>query len=344
MCGIAGLFSGCAAFATCPLDALRAPAPAVAEAGAAYRSPLASWHERASVRRAPRRMLATDGARHLLFSPEMVPLATHPLVRALPPAAFEAVLTQHLYRYLDFTTKLEHLVVNRTVAGIAHGEVGFEVPEEMAFDAHKIYCDEAYHALFAADLLRQARALSGITPLLERQPYFIQRLRAIQAEVGQGLEPLVELLFVVCSETLITATLASMPDDPSVAEAVRDIVRDHAHDEGRHHAYFAAFLRILWMNLTPAIRREMGVLVPDLIDAFLRPDVTVLRFELAGYGLGRDDAEQVLAEVYADDVMRPSWAATASQTVLHFAEIGALDDPATRDAFAGHGFLAKGAS
>ena len=342
MCGIAGLFSGCAAFATCPLEALRAPA--APEEGTAYRSPLASWHERASVRRAPRRILDTNGARHLLFSPEMVPLATHPLVLASPPARSRRCSPSAFYRYLDFTTKLEHLVVNRTVAGIAHDEVGFEVPDEMAFDAYKIYCDEAYHALFAADLLRQARALSGITPLLEPQPYFIQRLRAIQAAVGQGLEPLVELLFVVCSETLITASLASMPDNPSVVEAVRDIVRDHAHDEGRHHAYFTAFLRILWLNLTPAMRREMGVLIPDLIDAFLRPDVTVLRVELAGYGLSCDDAEQVLAEVYADDVMRPSWAATASQTVFHFAEIGALDDPATRDAFAGRGFLPEGAS
>jgi hypothetical protein len=353
MCGIAGLFGGCAAFLTCPVAALwgttgddgpaangRVGAGVVGGIGEQeYCSPLLTWHTQASVRQSPRRVLEVDDSRYRLFSPEMVPLARHPLVRALPPATFQEVLTQHLYRYLDFTTKLEHLVVNRTVLSIAHGEVGFPVPDDMAFDAYKIYCDEAYHALAAADLLRQARAQSHVEPLLEPLPYFIQRLRVIQDGVGQGLEPLVELLFVVCAETLISASLAEIPDDPSVAIAVRETIRDHAHDEGRHHRYFAAFLRVLWPSLTSSVRRSMGILLPDLIDAFLRPDRRVLQAELAGYGFGRDDTEQILAEVFADDVMRASAASTAFHTVHHLASVGALDDPATRDRFALKGLL-----
>jgi hypothetical protein len=348
MCGIAGLFVGCAAFPVCPMHALRGagepaePSGAGSNAEPEYRSPFTNWYESASVRRAPRRLLETDGSRQLLFSPAMVPLARHPLVRDLPEEIFGQILTQHLYRYLDFTRKLEHLVVNRTVLGIAQGMVGVEVPEEMALDAYKIYCDEACHALFAADLLHQARQRTRLVPLLERQPYFLQRLAAIQEEVGNGLEPLVELLFVVCSETLISATLAEVPDDRSVATAVQETIRDHALDEGRHHMYFAAFLRVLWFNLTPRVRREMGVLIPELIDAFLTPDIRVMRVELAGYGFGRDDIEQIVGEVFTDEIMRSSAASIACRTVRHFKSVGALEDPATMEAFAAHDLLSGG--
>jgi hypothetical protein len=349
VCGIAGLFIGCPALAACPKKALAALGSTVAEetaeaeAGAPqYRTPFASWFERSSVRQAPRRLL-TEGEDKHAFSPDLVPLARHELVRALPGDVFEQVLTQHLYRYLDFTTKLEHLVVNRTVLGIAHQTVGVELPEEMVFDAYKIYCDEAYHAVFSADLLRQVRARTGIEPRLAAEPYFTTRLRQLQDTLAPELKPLAELLFVVCSETLISATLAEVPDDPRVHAAVRDTIRDHAQDEGRHHAYFATFLKYLWRQLDPAVRRELGPLLPDLVLAFLHPDLPAVRQELLGYGLSRDDTEQVIAEVYDERTVREFARDTARLTLRHFASVGVFDDPAARDRFEELG-LAEGAS
>ncbi|MDX8053969.1 diiron oxygenase [Lentzea sp. BCCO 10_0798] len=346
MCGIAGLFIGCPALAACPKKALAALAAAttapddgtVPEDVPEYRSPFATWFERSSVRQAPRRVLE-DGEDKHAFSPDLVPLARHALVRALPGDVFGEVLTQHLYRYLDFTTKLEHLVVNRTVLGIAHRTVGVELPEEMVFDAYKIYCDEAYHAVFSADLLRQVRARTGIAPKLVAEPYFTTRLRQIQDSLAPELRPLAELLFVVCSETLISATLAEVPEDPRVHAAVRDTIRDHAQDEGRHHAYFASFLKYLWAQLDPAVRRELGPLLPDLVLAFLHPDLPAVREELLGYGLSRDDAEQVLAEVYDEHTVREYARDTARLTLRHFASVGVLDDPAARDRFEELGLL-----
>ncbi|WP_345942367.1 diiron oxygenase [Streptomyces sp. SID2888] len=173
-------------------------------------------------------------------------------MEALPSDRFEEVLVQHLYRYLDFTARLEYIVVNRTVLGIAHGSIDVELPEEMRFDAYKIYCDEAYHTLFSVDLSRQVQQRTGIVPRPLDEPYFLVRLRQILEELPDEHRALAEMLFVIVSETLISSTLAEIPERPDVVAAVRGTTRDHALDEGRPHAYFAAFLRYLWGQLSPA--------------------------------------------------------------------------------------------
>ncbi|MEU9050267.1 diiron oxygenase [Streptomyces sp. NPDC048384] len=350
MCGIVGLFTGCSALTYCPRRSLAPAGPT--ETGAdppedtgeaaevSYSSPFRGWHERAAVRRSPRRVLddSPSGAARY-FSPDLVPVARHRLVTGLRPELFDEVLVQHLYRYLDFTAKLETLVVNRTVLGIATGSVGVGLPEAMRFDAYKIYCDEAYHALFSVDLMRQVREATGIRPLLPEQPYFLRRLAEIQQSLTPELRPLAELLFVTVSETLISASLAELPVDDGVLPAVRESIRDHAADEGRHHAYFATFLRYLWAALDPADRRAAALLVPRLITAFLQPDRDAIRAELLEYGLPRDDAEQVVAEVYDEATVAAHTRATAKRTLHYFTALDVLDDPRTKEEFRVHGLL-----
>ena len=146
MCGTIGMFIGCPAAAVCPKRELKGALLGDDELTAAdYRSPFRSWYEKSTVRSQPRRVLSATASAPHLFSPDLVPVARHPLVRALPPEEFRTLLTQHLYRYLDFTARLEHVVVNRTVLGIAHDTLGLRLPEPMRLDAYKIYCDEAYH-------------------------------------------------------------------------------------------------------------------------------------------------------------------------------------------------------
>ncbi|MFD7625417.1 diiron oxygenase [Streptomyces sp. NPDC059851] len=355
MCGIVGLFVGCSALAYCPRKALTAPAAptggadGAAEegtrgAGAAedttYTSPFGRWWERSSVRQAPRRTLdepSSEAVRY--FSPDLVPVARHPLIAKLRPELFDQVLIQHLYRYLDFTAKLETLVVNRTVLGIAGGSVGVELPEEMRFDAYKIYCDEAYHALFSVDLMRQVRDRTGIAPRLPRQPYFLKRLEEIQATLAPEYRALAELIFVTVSETLISASLAEIPVDDGVMPAVRETIRDHAVDEGRHHAYFATFLKYLWAGLDRTERRTAALLAPRLVDAFLRPDTDAIREELLGYGLSHDSAEQVLAEVYDECTVAAHTRLTAKRTLHYFTSLDVLDDPEVAQEFRTYGLL-----
>ncbi|WP_331747027.1 diiron oxygenase (plasmid) [Streptomyces sp. NBC_00853] len=342
MCGTVGLFIGCSALSYCPKKILQHKPDEAGEesSGMEYRSPFQGWHEKASVRKSPRRILQDGDNGAQFFSPELVPIAQHPLIRQLPSTIFDRILVQHLYRYLDFTAKLEYLVVNRTVLGIAHGSVGVEVPEEMRFDAFKMYCDEAYHSLFSVDLARQVRIKTGIESGLPGDPFFIRRLQAILAGLPSVDRPLAELLFVIISETLISATLAGVPDEAGVDSAVHDTIKDHAADEGRHHAYFASFLKYLWAQLSPQVRQRAAVLVPRLMDTFLRPDLESLRLELGGYGMGRDDVEQVLAEVFSPEVISRHMTATARQTIRYFRSLGALEDQNVVDELHKYGFVA----
>ncbi|MFF4297730.1 diiron oxygenase [Streptomyces vinaceus] len=343
MCGIIGLFTGCQAVTFCPRASARVD-PAASSASAAgpadeYRSPFRSWYDRASVRRAPRRTGDTAEDPVHYFPPDHVPVAAHPLVKALAPDLFEQVLIQHLYRYQDFTSKLEHLVVNRTAMGIAHGTIGVRLPEEMRLDAYKVYCDEAYHALSAAEVIQQVRDRTDVEPRLPAQPYFLTRLEQILQSCDQDLRPLVEILFVVVSETLISGNLADIPDDPGVLPMVSEVVRDHAVDEGRHHTYFAIFLRHLWGQLDERTRRRAGRYVPQLIETFLAPDTESIEAELRDYGMGRDQAAQVVAEVFSRETVLAFGQAAARQTVRHFAGLGVLEDPRTAEEFHRYGLL-----
>ncbi|MEW2467995.1 diiron oxygenase [Streptomyces sp. NPDC046994] len=304
-----------------------------------YRSPFRSWYDRASVRRAPRRTSGAAGDAVHYFPQDHVPVAAHPLVKALPPDVFEQVLIQHLYRYQDFTSKLEHLVVNRTALGIAHGTIGVQLPREMRLDAYKVYCDEAYHALSAADVIQQVRDRSDVDPRLPAQPYFLTRLEQILQSCDADLRPLVEILFVVVSETLISGNLADIPDDPSVLPMVSEVVRDHAVDEGRHHTYFAIFLRHLWGQLDERTRRRAGRYVPQLIETFLAPDTESIEAELRDHGMSREHAAQVVAEVFSPETVLAFSQAAARQTVRHFAGLGVLEDPRTAAEFQRYGLL-----
>lgn len=323
MCGTAGLFTGCAAAAFCPTEALRG-----ASAPAEYRSAFAQWDVRAAVRAAPRRELG-DGTLDL-FPEELVPVASHELIRRLRPHLRRRLVTQQLYRYLDFTAKLEFLVVNHVALGIAHGSVRVPIPEEMRFDAFKIYCDEAYHALFSVDLARQVRGQTGIEPI-GREPFFLARLEQLKAEHESSAASLIDLLFTIVSETLISATLNDVGKSETIEPAVTEVVRDHALDEGRHHAYFAVYLRHLWAVLDQKQRAFASRLFPRLIDIFLRPDVEGIGEELLQYGLSRDEIDQILEETFSERIQRSYNRATASRLLGYLDDLGALDGAEASD-------------
>lgn len=289
-----------------------------------YRSPMRSWDARAAVRTAPRRLI--EGREDTLyFSPDLVPATAHPTVRKLPPVLFRQLLVQHLYRYLDFTAKLESIVVNRAALGIATGAIEVGIPPEMRQDAYKIYCDEAYHTVMSVDLAHQVELVTGIPPQLPDCPSFLRRLGELADATPDRDRALMELVFVIVSETLISATLQEVPDHPDVAPAVREVIADHAIDEGRHHAFFAVFLKALWGRLTSEERLLVGLWVPRLIDAFLRPDIHALAAELAGYGLTADNVHEVIADVYPATVIQAHQARMSRQTLRYFTELGAFN-------------------
>ncbi|MFD7244522.1 diiron oxygenase [Streptomyces massasporeus] len=339
MCGTVGLFLGCSAVTLCPKKLLAGGMSEASEQTAEYKSPFGSWYERSTVRRNPRRIVSEREPGEYYFAPELTPLTRHPLVTELRPELFDQVLVRQLLRYLHFTTVLETLVVNRTVLGIANGSIGVDVPDEMRLDAYKIYCDEAYHALFSADLTRQVRTLTGVTTQEPQDPFFLRRLQGLLQEVPRDLAPIVDILFVVVSETLISAQLSEIPSGGRLVPAVRDVVRDHALDEGRHHAYFAAFLRYLWGSLSPAQRKAAALHVPRLIRIFIDPDEPSIRSELTSYGISQDGARQIVAELFPAELVATHAGSAAKQTVRYFVDLGVLDDLEVHEAFVTAGLV-----
>ncbi|WP_326580825.1 diiron oxygenase [Actinacidiphila glaucinigra] len=305
-----------------------------------YKSSFGKWEERASVRVKPRRVL--DGALEgiTFFPPELVPAASHPLIEgAGQPGARHRLLLQQLYNYLCFTTDLETAAVIPVVARIGSGSSGLDLPPSMESDAFKISTDEAWHAQFSRDLVDQLEAHTGVARLRVGAPAFLGRLRGIRMTSERHLRGVDDLLFAVVSETLVSTLLSDLPKDRRLPRPVREVVADHAEDEGRHHAYFRDFLRYLWSALDARQRSAAGVLAPRLIRAFLEPDYTFLGAALLDIGLTRDEVAQVLVESYPADRLALDIRQASRATVRYFKEVGAVRDPATGDAFQEAGLL-----
>lgn len=331
MCGTAGLFLGCEVATSCPLQRL------AGDTGpdATYRSPFGGWDERAVVRSAPRRVLARPLPPDP-FPPELVPVFRHELVRSISGRARTTLLAHHLYRYLDFTAQLELLVVNETLVGLAlRSSMGLD--EAMRLDALRMACDESYHGLFSIDMKLQLARAYRVPSAADTPAWFLRRLDQLLAGLEASQRGLAKLLFVTVSETLISASLSEHTRSDSAPAAVRDMLQDHAVDEGRHHAFFAAFARCLWTRLDPGERQWAGRLLPRLIDVFLTVDTAAIEADLVAAALSESDAHQVVEETFASDEIAAQKRVAASRTLRYFEELGAFLDSAAQDEIVRYG-------
>jgi P-aminobenzoate N-oxygenase AurF len=310
-----------------------------ARAADEYSSRFRNWDQRASVRTKPRRTLDGADRSRLFFPPELTPVMAHPLVPELAAGPVGHLLVHRLYQYLHFTTELEAVAVMPVTLKLSLGHSGLALSGAMRTDAFKITTDEAWHAQFSHDLITQVHHETGVPPRLPRVPQFAKRLEALRRTAGPGLGHLCDLVFAVVSETLISAILSDIPKDTRLRGAVRDLVADHAEDEGRHHSYFRSLLTYLWPALGERERRALGPLVPDLVRCFLEPDYAATSYALLDLGVPEHALPQVIAESYPAEQVTRDIGAAARSTVRYFQEVGALDEPATRDAFVAAGLL-----
>jgi hypothetical protein len=330
-------------------DAAAAPPPTAPGGKAATARPKTSfaydtkfklWEARSAVRAKPRRVLfPEDEQGRLFFPPELVPLVLHPLVRERGDAAVAELLLQRLYVYLEFTAELEHEAINPVTQRISRRRIGFAVPDSMVEDAYKIYTDEAWHAQFSDDLERQLIAATGVHPVSLLEPQFFSRLREIESEIDGEHRGLPSILFTIISETLISSILCDIPHDERVVGAVREVVADHAEDEGRHHAFFAKFFACMWPQLSTRQRKAIGPLLPSLVLAFLEPDYAALRQILEPSELTLAEIDGVLEESFPRHEVVAAVRNASGAPVRMFEQFGVLDDGATREAFAAAGLV-----
>ena len=149
------------------------------------------------------------------------------------------------------------------------------------------------------------------------------------------------MLVVIVFETFITGTLTQIPRDPNVISLVREIVTDHAQDEGRHHAFFSSFFSKLWGQLDDRQRRALGPLLPDMIVRPLEPPVSAIGDALNDIGLTRDEAGRVLEESYPREEVMAGIRRSAKATLRLFERHELYEHERTHEAFASRGLLAS---
>lgn len=292
-----------------------------------YKTVLGDWDVHSGVRSKARVMLSDKNAGKSFFSRRLTPIESHDRVARLSRAAREEVLTRRLYLYFDFTTVLEQEIVNPVLVSLAKGDVVPQLSPVMRTDAHRIYVDEAYHALSAVDLNIQVEEATGIKYEFASVHRFQQRLRQ-RLEDHKEINPaLVMLCAATVSETLISGTLSKVPQDDSVVTTIRDAVADHAEDERRHHAYFTKLHQIAWPRLCAADRKVLAPMYGDFILEFLLPDIDAQRLLLEQSGLRPSAARAVVHESYeATDVVGDARHA-ARATIQLLRRTGVLDEP-----------------
>ncbi|MET9731895.1 diiron oxygenase [Streptomyces sp. NPDC006458] len=300
--------------------------------------PLDRWYEQAGVRTGVRRMFHEEAEHGKVFFPvELVPYTGHEAVRLLPPERVRELTVRHLYQFLLSTTHLETRVVNVAAEPVANGRAGLDLPAAVRLDAFKVYCDEGYHALYSLDLADQIAGVTGIAVPDWDYGGFVQRLRETGHELLPGAPQLAELLQAVVFETLITAVLNEVPGDRTVAAPVRDLLRDHARDEGRHHRFFSLFFKELWVRLSPSDRARAARALPALIRAALTWDLAPVHASLRLAGLDADTARQVVADTYGGGPGDRRLNEMARALLRLCAAVGVFELPGVREHFAAHG-------
>lgn len=298
-----------------------------------------TWDRRASVRSAPRRFLEENSKP--LFAERMIPILNTSESTYLSQEIRHSITTHHLYRYLNFTVLLESLVVNDILLGIYLKRLGVTAPDKMRLDALRMYTDEAYHTLAAADMAFQIQTHTGIKNSSDGDlnRAFLKRLASLKEGLTTEHQSLIDLVFVIISETLISGNLSDISHDESINIGVKSVIEDHAKDEGRHHLFFQKYLEYLWSTLSSTERELVAVKTPSIIKAFFAPEVESVQSELASYNMNQSRIDALISEAYSQDVINASVKSSAQTTISYFQRLGALDIAAARESFAEEGLL-----
>jgi hypothetical protein len=296
-----------------------------------HKSLFSHWHETSWIRSKPIRQDSISG---LPFSPELVPLASHPQI-VVDYQRWITVLSYHLLAHLQFTTLLELNHVNPICSALAQGKAPILLSAQQRNDALKIYCDEGGHALFVEDFSHQVEEVFALNRFVVGRPSFDRVIEKIIAENQTQLSSeLIKLFFVTISETLVTKVLKNIPYDPEVASVVREVINDHAVDEVLHSAYFRNLFPLLWAHLSAYEKEKMVQILPKLVWAFLDLDRQLEYSIIRCLGFNAPDTEGILQEVYIPEQVALSVKQAASPTLKMFEAAGVFNIPSASQIFA----------
>ena len=212
----------------------------------------------------------------LLYPPEHVPVLQDEAMRGLTVEEVHLVLAVHLATLLRFTIWLELNPVLQVARDIFEGRFpGLALPEPTRQIALLIMSDEVSHTDLAFEYLRDLQRSVSL-PDLGVEGVWQQRIEKFISDTPDKLKEIALLAYVLASETSITAALDIAPKDSRVQRRIRELLRDHADDERRHHDYFSGILRSLWVATRPSEQTDLGELLVRALETFLFPPRAIL--------------------------------------------------------------------
>lgn len=321
---------------TCIPDLEEAPA------SWALRFTLGDWNNRAAVRATRHDYQLPDDLQRQLetrhwFPPAALAYLSHPAIQEAGRAVVHRLTANHLVHFLDYTTLLEHRIVNRAVETIAHGELPAFVPPRMKTAALELYTDEGFHALFSNRLAEQIAVVYGMTQR-PAMPWRITRLNALMARMPEQHRPLAWFLVGFVSETIIARELLEICRD-SLVSTVHDMLRDHLSDEARHSRYFSEVFHYLWLTLNSRQRTFAARTLLDIIGLFFECDERWLRQSLSGAGIAEGAVKEIVGEMTTAQANRQRARSGAAATLDALRKAGFFALPKNQKLFAMAGLI-----
>lgn len=303
-----------------------------------YRSRLDCWDQKSSVRSKKGITGKPDLVEGSPFPKELLPLVSHSMVEDRGKEVVRRILGRKLVNYHDFTTQLELKAVVPATVDLATQRLGLLLPNDLSVDAAKIATDECFHALEAMRQRDHFAKLGGVDTHSNQNPAFLKRLEIIVSEEPGEIGGLKNMVFAMISETLITSSLTKIPSDTSLIPEVREIVREHAIDEAKHHQFFSQLMGIVWPQLDTSTKGKLGPLFAEFIDLFLAPDFVVQLQWLQEEGFTVGEAKRIMSDVIEQTDMGEI-RAEAKPTLDALRRAGILETPCVSDALRRRGFV-----
>lgn len=307
-----------------------------------HRYTLGNWDNRACVRVDHNDYLLPVGLEQQLgirhwFVPTLMPYLEHPEIQNAGRSLALRLEANHLVYFLDYTTLLEHKIVNRSVETLIHNELGIPIPQEMKTAALQLYTDEGYHALFSNVIAEQVAQLYDMhnRPVM---PHRVQRLLALIEASAPDDRALLWFLIGFVSETVIAKELLNAARNTLVS-TVFDMFKSHLNDEARHSRYFCEVFCYIWSNLTPRQRSVAATQLLTVIGIFFESDSRWLRESLSSVDLLPATIEQIVTQLQQPHAHQQRVRSGASATLLALTHAGFFDTDANQRLFAKAGFV-----
>ncbi|RON03648.1 diiron oxygenase [Pseudomonas brassicacearum] len=265
-----------------------------------HRFTLGDWNNNASVRSSQNAYLLPPELERELetrdwFPPAFLPYLKHPLLEEAGKSIRHRLTANHLVYFLDYTTVLEHRIVNRAVETIIHGELDVPIPRQMKTAALQLYTDEGYHALFSNLVAEQIAVFYGIRNR-PADPLRIHRLKTLINNACNKHKALAWFLVGFVSETIIAKELLDITRD-SLVSTVHEMLTHHLLDEARHSRYFCEVFNYLWPTMDSHQREFAGKFLLDVISSFFEIDEPWLSENLHSVGLPTASIANILSGV-----------------------------------------------